>query len=418
MSKAQHLPGGPGAALSFVVFALALALAMLLAALPARAQDAVRPVVGTPLQAAQQLIKAGKYSQAIAKVDEANAAPNKTANETYLIARMRLAAASGAGDMASAAKAYEAASASGKMSSADKLRSIESIAGGYYRAKDYPKVVDWVQRYEKEGGNSAQMRTLMLQAQYLSGDTAAVTKELVAGIQADDKAGKAPSEDRLKMLMSVTAKQPESAAYMLALDRLVTYYPKKEYWVELIDRVQRKPGFSDRFSLDIYRLMLATDGMRNANDYMEMTQLALQAGFNEEAKTAIDKGFASGVLGTGPEAERQKRLRDLTMRKLEESRAQAAAKEAAALEAKDGTDLVNIGFNLALSGKAAQGVKLIEKGIAKGGLKRPEDAELRLGQAMVLAGNPKAAGVLRGVSGNDGAADLARLWILLARRKG
>ena len=128
MSKAQHLPGGPGAAPSFVVFALALALAMLLAALPARAQDAVRPVVGTPLQAAQQLIKAGKYSQAIAKVDEANAAPNKTANETYLIARMRLAAASGAGDMASAAKAYEAASASGKMSSADKPNCIRLAA--------------------------------------------------------------------------------------------------------------------------------------------------------------------------------------------------------------------------------------------------------------------------------------------------
>lgn len=417
MSKAHRFPGAPGPAAAFTLVVL-LALALLLAAPAAHAQDTVRPVVGTPLQAAQQLIKAGKFGQAIAKVDEASEAPNKTAHETYLIARMRLAAASGAGDMAMAAKAFDAASASGKMTSADKLRSIESIAGGYYRAKDYAKAIDWAQRYEKEGGNSAQMRTLMLQAQYLSGDTAAVTKELVAGIQADEKAGRPPAEDRLKMLMSVTAKQPESAAYMLALDRLVTYYPKKEYWVELIDRVQRKPGFSDRFSLDIYRLMLATGGMRNANDYMEMTQLALQAGFNEEARTAIDKGFASGVLGTGPEADRQKRLRDLTMRKLEESRAQAAAKEAAALEDKNGTDLVNVGFNLALSGKAAQGVKLIEKGIAKGGLKRPEDAELRLGQAMVLAGNPKAAGVLRGVKGADGAADLARLWILLASRKG
>lgn len=400
-------------ALSFT-FVLALSLA----SVSVHAQDAVRPVVGTPLQAAQQLIKAGKYKQALDKVDEANEAPNKTANETYLIARMRLAAASGAGDMGTAVKAFDAINATGKMSAADKLRIIESIAGGYYRAKDYAKAVEWAQRYEKEGGSGAQMQTLLLQAQYLSGDTAAVTKELVAGIQADEKAGKAPSEDRLKMLMSATAKQPESTAYMLALDRLVTYYPKKEYWVELIDRVQRKPGFSDRFSLDIYRLMLATGGMRNANDYMEMTQLALQAGFPEEAKNAIDKGFAGGVLGVGPEAERQKRLRDLTIRKLDEARTQAATKEAEAHAAKDGTDLVNFGFNLALSGKAAQGVKLIEQGIAKGGLKRPEDAELRLGQAMVLAGNPKATGVLRGVSGADGAGDLARLWILLARRKG
>ncbi|MEO8125144.1 MAG: hypothetical protein ABI633_13940 [Burkholderiales bacterium] len=400
-------------------FALSLTftLALALACLSTQAQDAVRAVVGTPLQAAQKLIKSGKYKDALGKVNEADEAPGKTANEKYLIERMRLAAASGAGDMGTAVKAFDAINATGKMSAPDKLRIIESIAGGYYRAKDYARAVDWAQRYEKEGGNSAQMQTLLLQAQYLSGDTAAVTKELVAGIQADEKAGKAPSEDRLKMLMSATAKQPESAAYMLALDRLVTYYPKKEYWVELIDRVQRKPGFSDRFSLDIYRLMLATGGMRNANDYMEMTQLALQAGFAEEAKSAIDKGFSTGVLGTGPEADRQKRLRDLTLRKLEEARTQAATKEAEALAAKDGADLVSYGFNLALSGKAAQGVKLIEQGITKGGLKRPEDAELRLGQAMVLAHNPKATTVLRGVIGNDGAADLARLWILLGRRK-
>lgn len=399
------------------LLASAFTLALAFTSLSATAQEAVRPAVGTPLQAAQKLIKAGKYREALQKVQEADDVASKTANEKLLVERMRLAAASGAGDMAAATRAYDAINATGKLGGAEKLRIIESIAGGYYRAKDYPKAIDWAQRYEKEGGNSAQMQTLLLQAQYLSGDTASVTKELMAGIAADEKAGRAPSEDRLKMLMSVSAKQPEGAAYMLALDRLVTYYPKKEYWVELIDRVQRKPGFSDRFSLDIYRLMLATGGMRTANDYMEMTQLALQAGFTAEAKDAIEKGFASGMLGTGPEADRQKRLRDLTMRKVEEARTQAATKEAEAQAAKDGNDLVNIGFNLALSGKAAQGVKLIEQGIAKGELRRPEDAELRLGQAMVLAHNPKSTGVLRGVTGNDGAADLARLWILLGRQK-
>ena len=294
---------------------------------------------------------------------------------------------------------------------------VESIAGGYYRNKEYAKAVEWAQRYTRDGGNSAQMQTLLIQAQYLAGDTAGVTKELMADIQADEKAGRAPSEDRLKLLMNATAKQPEGSAYTFALERLVTYYPKKEYWAEMIAGVQRKPGFSDRFSLDIYRLMLATGGMVKANDYMEMTQLALQAGFAAEGKAAIDKGFAAGVLGTGAEADRQKRLRDLAVRKVDEARAEAPAKEAEALAAKDGTALVAVGFNEALSGQAAKGVSLIEKGIAKGGLKRPEDAKLRLGQAMVLAGDVNAANVLRGVTGADGTADLARMWIIFAKRK-
>jgi hypothetical protein len=60
----------------------------------------------------------------------------------------------------------------------------------------------------------------------------------------------------------------------------------------------------------------------------------------------------------------------------------------------------------------------MQQGIAKGGLKRPEDAKLHLGIAQVVAGDAKAQATLRSVGGNDGTADLARLWSLYAKRKG
>ena len=67
-------------------------------------------------------------------------------------------------------------------------------------------------------------------------------------------------------------------------------------------------------------------------------------------------------------------------------------------------------------GKPEQGAQLIEQGITKGGLKRPEDAKLRLGQAQLLNPKTKAQGqrTLRSVQGNDGAADLGRLYASLA----
>ena len=46
-------------------------------------------------------------------------------------------------------------------------------------------------------------------------------------------------------------------------------------------------------------------------DYMEMTELALQVPLPGEAKSIIDQGYAKGILGTGPEASRHKRLQDL-----------------------------------------------------------------------------------------------------------
>ena len=390
-------------------------LAMGTASLQSAAQGGLRPEVGKPLQAAQDLVKAGKYREALAKVRELDAVGGKTAAETNTIERMRLAAASGAGDADTAARAFEAISAT--VAGPDKLRMIESIAGTYYRAKEYAKAMQWYQRYFREGGTSGANRTLLIQTQYLSGDFAGAAKELMAEIQAAEKNGTAPTEERINLLMNAAVRQKDIASETFALERLVSYYPKKEYWVTLLNRLQRKPNFSDRLVLDTYRLSLATGSMSTASDYMELAQLTVQAGFPAEGKKVVEKGFAAGVLGVGTEAERHKRLRDLVNKKADEVAAAQPNEEKQALAAKDGNDLVNVGMGLVFNGQTAKGLQLMQQGIAKGGLKRPEDAKLHLGIAQIVAGdNAKAQATLRTVSGNDGTADLARLWALYARR--
>ncbi len=397
-------------------FIKTLVACALSAALLGQAQEAVRPYVGKPLQAAQELIRAQKYKEALNKVREADAVGNKTANESYVIERMRIAAASGAGDAETAAKSFEAMS--GRISAADKLRMIESITGAYYRAGQYSKAQQWGQRYFKEAGTSSAMRTLLIQSQYLAGDFAGASKELTTEVQQAERSGSAPAEDRLKLLVNATLKMNDINGYVWALERLVTYYPKKEYWVDLLSRLQRKPGFSDRLALDIYRLSLATGSMSQANDFMEMAQLAAQAGSPNEAKQVLDKGFAANVLGVGPQADRHKRLRDLIVKRVEEGKAGQAAAITEAKAAKDGTALVNIGMNLVFAGDKAQGLQLMQQGVAKDNLKRADDVQLHLAVAQLTAGETaKAQATLKAVGGKDGTADLARLWMLHTRRK-
>ena len=392
-----------------------VAAAAALALGAAHGQAGLRPEVGKPLQAAEGLIKAGKFREALGKIREVDAVGGKSASENLMVERMRLAAASGAGDADTAAKAFETVGAS--VGGADKLRMIESIAGSYYRAKDYAKAQQWYARYFKEGGTSSANRTLMIQTQYLSGDLAGASRELMNEIQAAERSGATPAEDRINLLMNAAVKQKDVNGETFALERLVMYYPKKEYWVSLLSRMQRKPNFSDRLTLDTYRLSLATGSMSAANDFSEMAQLALQAGSGAEAKQVLEKGFAAGVLGTGPEAERHKRLRDLVNKRVEEAKKTAADDEKAALAAKDGNDLLTIGLNRVYEGQKAQGVQLMQQAIAKGGLKRPEDAKLHLGIAQILAGeNAKALATFKTVGGSDGTTDMARLWSLYARR--
>jgi len=394
---------------------MAAAVVLGAAVLGAQAQ-AVRAEIGKPLQAAQELIKAQRFKEALAKVREADAVGGKSAGEATLIERMRLAAASGAGDVETAAKSFEAISA--QVSGPERLCMIESLAGGYYRAKDYAKAMHWGQRYFKEGGTSGAIRTLLIQSQYLAGDFAGAARELTTEIQQAEKSGQPPGEDRLKLLVNATLKMNDTNGYVWALERLVTYYPKKEYWVDLLGRLQRKPNFSDRLALDTYRLSLATETLTKPGDYMEMAQLALQAGSPAEAKQVLDKGFAANVLGQGAEAERHKRLRDLVAKKLEEDKAGQAANIAEAQAAKDGTALVNAGMNLVYAGDKQKGLQLMQQGIGKGNLKRADDAKLHLAVAQLVAGeNGKAQATLRSVGGTDGTADLARLWSLYAKRR-
>jgi hypothetical protein len=55
----------------------------------------------------------------------------------------------------------------------------------------------------------------------------------------------------------------------------------------------------------------------------------------------------------------------------------------------------------------------MEQALKKGPLKHPEDAKLHLALAYAQAGQKgRAAQLLQTVHGNDGTADLARLWLL------
>ena len=59
--------------------------ALMLAAGLAQAQETLRPEIGKPLQAAQELLKEGKYKDALGKVREADAVSDRTPYENYIL---------------------------------------------------------------------------------------------------------------------------------------------------------------------------------------------------------------------------------------------------------------------------------------------------------------------------------------------
>ncbi|MGH8443623.1 MAG: hypothetical protein ACREVL_00090, partial [Solimonas sp.] len=255
-----------------------MAAALLLGAQTVSAADTLRPEVGEPLQKAQQAIQAKKYKDALLQVDAAAKVGSLTPYESYIVERMRAAAATGAGDSATAIKAYEAALASPQMPAGEKTQTYDVLAKLAYGGKNYAKASEYIQKYRAAGGNSAQTLGLLPQVMYQGGDLGGAQKELNAQIAALEKNGQAPTETQLQLLAQIGLKQNNTVAYAGALEKLVTYYPKKDYWLDVIIRTSNKPGFSDRLTLDLYRLKKITGTLEKPGDFMEAAQLALQAG--------------------------------------------------------------------------------------------------------------------------------------------
>jgi hypothetical protein len=315
--------------------------------------------------------------------------------------------------------AYEKVVASPELPAEEKVGVLDSYVKLAYTAKDYARAATAIQQYKTAGGNDARTIGLYAQSLYLAGRYQEAAAEISRSIATEEQAGKRPSDTELQLLASCALKRNDMNAYRTALEKIVTYMPKPDYWLDLILRTAGQPGFSNTLDIDVYRLRKATGTMEKASDYMEAAQLALQAGFPMEAQGFVNEGYQKKLLGVGADAARQQRLKELIAKKLAEDKATLAEGEKAAARQATGDALIATGFNLATYGQADRGLALMQQGIAKGGLKFPDQAALHLGYVQLLAGRKtEAAKTLANVKGRDGSASLARLWMIRLRSGG
>jgi len=392
-----------------------LLAALLLAAGLAQVQvaHAVSAAVAKPLKEASELVRAGKAKEALAKL---NGVTGTGPEDNYMLARIRGAAYQRMGDNGQAAQQLEAAFATGHVPASEAGPLAETIAGVYAQQHNNAKAMQWVEKARAAGDNSGTLRQIQDYVQGSSGDYGQIARDNAAKVQAAEAAGRRPDEDDLLRLADAYRHTNNKAGDLGVKEKLVLNYPSnKQYSSIYLADLPGKAGFSARFSLDLLRLRLASGNLTAAADYMEMGQLLLQAQLPAEAKMVLDKGYAAGVLGTGAEASRQQRLRDLVNKSAADATASLAKRTADAKAGKTGDDLVAIGAEYASMGKYEEGIALIQEGIGKDSLKHPEDAKLRLGVAQLQSGKGKAAAAktLRTVQGTDGAPEIARLYIAL-----
>ena len=381
--------------------------------------DTVRPELFKLLDPASvsKLLTEKNFGEVQSRVTQAEAFPAKTPYETYVLDRMKLSLAAATSNDALLMSSLEAVIASGKLPPAEQPEFVLALGNAYYNAKNYPKAVEAFTRYQKESTTPAKATPALIRSYYFSNDYATAKTLLVPVIADTEKAGKTPSSEDLVLLGSSALKVKDNAVYLSTLEKLVTYYPTDNYWTDMLHRMASKPGFNAAHDIDMLRLQSMAQKQMAPEEYVELAELDLQAGFPTEAKKVVDAGYAAGVLGTGASAAKHKQLRDRANKGAADDAKNIAAGEAGAAKAKDGVGLVNLGYAYVTMDQFDKGIPLMEQGIAKGINKRPDDYKLRLGIAYAKAGrNPDALNTFESVKGDDGGADLARYWAMWVNR--
>lgn len=399
---------------------LLVCLGTLVAVVPqavAQGKEGVRPELGKSLLAIQDLLKAGQHKEALSRIAEVDALAGKTPYEVFILDRLRGAAAAGSGETDVAVRSFEAVLAAGRLPAAEQLTILEALVGTYYRAKNHPQTIATAERYFRLGGGNPQIRRAVIQARYAGGDFATAARELASDLDADEQAGRKPEEVRLQLLGSCYLQLKDQAGYTNALERLVTYFPKPEHWLELAIRLQKQSGFSERLTLDVLRLQRATASLQDADDYAYLGQLSLQAGLPAEARAVLEEGFAKGVLGQGSEGPKHRQLRELANRQAAADAKLQAANDGKGSRRDDANTQFADGRALVTAGQTERGLALMEQALAKGGLKQPAEAWLHLGESYLAAGKKdQARAAFAKADGTGSLRDLARLWSILAQQ--
>jgi len=380
------------AALTAVLLATAAAGAgTLMSAAPAEAQATVRSVVGKPLQEAQSLASQKNWKAAMAKVNEAEAAPNKTAAETQIIAQMKKYIAVNSGDVS--------------IGGTDAAR---AKFANDYRAGKFRETIEDGEILRKAGALDGQNMQIVAQAYYRAGDRAGCEKYIKQNF------GSSPNDTALELLMRCAYENNDEATQREALETLVAHTGKPEFWNNLLKISEHVQGMRDPDTLQIYRLKLLTGTMAGKDDYITLAQLALQLGFAAESANVLQKGQAA-----------VKEMNDDRTNKLLKIAQGTAATDAAALSANiakaqaapQGEPLIKLGMQQVGNGKPKDGVATIQAGLAKPVADKAA-GQIQLGIAQYYAGEKdQAVKTFNGIKSDDKKTQMiAHLWSLAARR--
>src|SRR5690606_4761864 len=407
---------------------IAVALTLAMGALPAAAflspqayaaEDAKERKITTravaeSLKKAQAAMGAKKWDGALAEIKKAQAVEKKTPFEAYQIDEFLGYVLIQQKKFGEAAPVFERMLNSGFVPAEQVDERTKTVAQLYFQVKDYRKAAEWAKRWLSKYPNDEEMGVLLAQSYYLLEDWQNASQTMSNVVRNAERKGQTPKENWLQIVLSSHFKADNKDGIADTLKKMVRYYPKTEYWENVLD-IYRRGDHGDRVTLGYYRLMNDVGVLKHKGDYGEMAQLAIDAGVPGEAQAVVERGLENGALKSEDRTEQQRyeRLLNSAKKQADADRNSLAQLAKDAEKSPKGQADVGLAQAYLSYGQYDQAIEAFQRGLKKGGVADVDEAQIGLGIAYLEKGQKEQARqAFSAVKNGSKWATLAELWAI------
>jgi len=262
---------------------------------------------------------------------------------------------------------------SGVMSLSDESKIRFYLAQLHASVQNWPEVILWLKRwlvYEEHPDPLGHYLMGIAYYQLEKFDDAIEQAKLAVELSPE------PKEAWLRLLAALYSRNQDHAKAAPVLEQLVLHFPKKQYWVQL----SLIYGANENYprSLAVQQVAYAQGLLTEDKELRRLARGYLFADLPYPAAKVLQKGLDEGTIERDSSA--YELLANSWIAAREYDRSIEPLRKAAALS-EDGNLYVRLGQVYMQSEKWSEATGLLKKGIDKGGLKEPGNAQLLLGIA-------------------------------------
>jgi TolA-binding protein len=367
----------------------------------------------------QKDVEEQKWPEVLVGIEKLEALPDLTTDDHKVILSWKLAAQQATGDKAGLMATLETFLEGGYASPQQIGPMNQQLAAWYNSQKDMPKTVLHYRAFIDATADPTTDELETMGRLYLqTGNDQEGVNWLGKAIAAAEAAGEKPKEIWFQLMDRSFVDLNQGEKRLENLEALVENYPKPDYYSRIL-AIYAQGSKDDRtVMLNAYRLAFNDVGLGTVGEYLGYADQALVAGSPGEALRAMERGMKDGVVpSVGTNQQTLQEARTAVARDKKDLPADAAS---AAKNPKGEVD-VKVGLGFYSQGDWNKAVEAIQRGLAKGGVKRVDDANLLLGASLVELGKypeAKAAFAAAAAASTDVyMKHIAGLWSALADRR-